>query len=114
MTGGKALMRHLLSTFACVALAFVAAGAVAQTALADALCVDAKKPGCFSEIQAALDAASDGDTIAVGAGAGATTIRGGGPVITIGEPDGIDQPTVSIGRMTITGGLNGSTPLPFA
>ena len=35
-------------------------------------------------------------------------------MITVGEPDGIDQPTVSISRVTITGGLNGSTPLPFA
>ena len=50
----------------------------------------------------------------VGAGAGATTIEGGGPVITIGELDGIDQPTVSISRVTITGGLNDSAPVPFA
>ena len=35
-------------------------------------------------------------------------------MITVGEPDGTDQPTVSIGRVTITGGFNGSTPLPFA
>ena len=54
-------------------------------------------------MQAALDASHDGDTIKVaagtfaggvtiaksvsviGAGAGATTIRGGGPVVTVGE-----------------------------
>ena len=95
------------------------------------LCVGGK-PGCFSTIQAAVDAAQDGDTIEiapgtfaggitieksvqlVGAGPGATRIEGGGPVITVGEPDGIDQPTVSISRVTITGGFNGSTPLPFA
>jgi len=50
----------------------------------------------------------------VGASAGATRIVGGGPVLTIGKRDGIDQPTVSIGRMTITGGFNDSAPLPFA
>jgi hypothetical protein len=96
------------------------------------LCVDAKKSGCYQAIQAALDAAGDGDTIEigpgtfaggvtitkslqlVGAGAGATRIEGGGPVITVGEPDAVDQPTVSIRRVTITGGFNGSRPLPFA
>jgi hypothetical protein len=106
------------------------------------LCVGTQ-PGCFATIQAAVDAAGDGDRIRiapgtfqggitilkdvelVGAGAGATTIEGGGPVITIGAfvgPGGPGQPTVSISRVTITGGLvdtegvaaGGGVLIPFA
>jgi hypothetical protein len=87
------------------------------------ICVGSK-PGCFATIQAAVDAAQDGDTIRIGAGtfmggvtidkslqlagvaADATIIEGGGPVITIGLRVG--KPTVSISRVTITGGLNDS------
>ncbi len=103
----------------------------AEAAPGSTLCVD-QKPGCFGTIQEAVDTAQDGDTIRIGPGsfaggitiekdvalagvsADATTIEGGGPVITIGTPDGVDQPTVSISRVTITGGFNDSTPLPFA
>jgi len=78
-----------------------------------------------------VDAAYDGDTIELGPGtfgggieidksvqllgvsAAATIIRGGGPVITIGELLGPTQPTVSISRVTITGGLNTSKPDSF-
>jgi hypothetical protein len=88
------------------------------------LCVDLKKPGCFATIQAAVDTAHDGDTIQVGPGtfqggitimkdvqlvgvsAGATTIRGGGPVITIGGFEGVNHLHVAISRVTITGGVN--------
>jgi hypothetical protein len=91
------------------------------------LCVGGK-PGCFATIQAAVDAAQDGDTITIGPGtfaggitidksvqlvgasASATTIEGGGPVITIGEFGGASTPTVSIGRVTIRGGVNNSQP----
>ena len=108
-----------------VVAAALAAGSAGATA---ELCVGSK-PGCFQTIQAAVDAANDGDTIrvspgtfaggititksvsAVGAGAGATVIEGGGPVITIGALTG-PQPTVSISRVTITGGLNDSSPGP--
>jgi len=109
----------------------------ARAAPAD-LCVGTTA-GCFTSIQAAVDAAGDGDTIhigpgtfaggitilksvqLVGAGPGATTIHGGGPVITIGELLGA-QPTVSIGRVTISGGLvdgegvaaGGGVWIPFA
>ena len=118
----------ILAALVGVAVAVFATGSEAATS---DLCVGSKT-GCFSSIQAAVDAAQDGDRIEIGPGtfaggitigkslelvgasAGATTIRGGGPVLTIGEPDGIDQPTVSISRVTITGGFNGSTPLPFA
>jgi hypothetical protein len=115
-------------TVAGVAVAVFATGSEAATS---DLCVGSK-PGCFSSIQAAVDAAQDGDTIAVGVGtfdggititksitlvgvsAGATTIQGGGPVLTIGEDGGVEPPTVSIRGVTITGGFNDSTPLPFA
>jgi hypothetical protein len=85
-------------------------------------------PGCHRTIQAALDAAHDGDAIKVGrgtfaggisitksvrlsgAGAGATVIRGGGPVVTIGTPGAASEPTVSIAEVKITGGRTSSSP----
>ena len=42
----------------------------------------------------------------MGAAAGATIIRGGGPVLTIGAHLAADPPTVSIARVTITGGVS--------
>jgi hypothetical protein len=112
-------------------IAFVGATALftrsAGAAPSSDLCVGGK-PGCFATIQAAVDAAQDGDTIRIGAGtfaggitidkdvqligvsAGATTIEGGGPVITIGEFLSAVQLTVSIGRVTIAGGVNNSQP----
>jgi hypothetical protein len=112
-------------------LAVVAAGFVPQSAAASTLCVAGAKPGCFSTVQAAVDAAADGDTIQIGPGtfaggvtitksvrlvgasAAATAIRGGGPVVTIGrfEADNNDL-SVSLSRVTITGGLNDSQPSP--
>jgi hypothetical protein len=93
------------------------------------LCVSSK-PACYSTIQAAVDAARDGDTVAiaagryaggvtvnvsvaiVGAGAGSTTIKGGGPVLTIGLFGAATEPTVSITGVTITGGVTTSSPTP--
>ena len=67
------------------------------------------KPHCYATLQAAVDAAPDGDTIKlgagtfaggvsitksidlVGAGPGATIISGGGPVLTIGVADASDR-----------------------
>jgi hypothetical protein len=47
----------------------------------------------------------------VGTAAASTIIKGGGPVVTIGDLSGATAPTVSIGGVTITGGLtNGSGP----
>jgi hypothetical protein len=121
-------MRRLLSAVGVAAIGLVGAGVAARPALADTLCVDATKPGCFAQLQPALDAAGAGDTIAIGPGtfaggitilksvqlvgvaAGATVIRGGGPVVTVG--DGVSNQTVSISRVTITGGLNDSSPGP--
>src|SRR6266567_7064182 len=114
-----------------LALALIGGGATAaggySAHAADGLCVGSK-PGCFATIQAAVDAANDGDTITIspgtfaggvavdvsvdirGAGAGATIIRGGGPVVTIGVEGAAVEPTVSISGVTITGGVNTSVP----
>jgi len=80
-------------------------------------------------VQAAIDAAHDGDSIVisagvfaggitvnksvriVGAGARHTTIRGGGPVVTIGRFGAVHEPTVSIRGVTITGGVTHSSAL---
>jgi hypothetical protein len=116
------LVRRLgvASTLAALALAVTTASARSATDL----CVGGAS-GCYGTIQAALAAASDGDTIAVaagtyagpititksvqliGAGAAVTTILGGGPVLTIG--DGSSKPTVFIRGVTVTGGLTIST-----
>jgi hypothetical protein len=114
-------------------LVLVAGGALGGASAASAaqkaatLCVGAQ-PGCYATLQAAVDAANDGDTIAVGrgtfaggvtiaknltlagSGVGQTIIKGGGPVLTIGSFLGADDFTVSIRGVTITGGLNESQP----
>jgi hypothetical protein len=90
--------------------------------------------GCpYTQIGPALAAAHDGATIRiapgtyqggltvdvsvelVGAGAGLTTISGGGPVLTIGEFGAASEPTVTIDGVTITGGVTRSGPesVPF-
>jgi hypothetical protein len=46
----------------------------------------------------------------VGAGLASTTIRGGGPVLTIGTFGASSEPTVSIHGVTITGGVTRSSP----
>jgi hypothetical protein len=88
--------------------------------------------GCIRTIQAALDAAHDGDTIHVGPGtfaggltitksvrlvgssAPSTVIRGGGTVMTIGTFGATVEPTVLISGVTITGGISRSSPLSVA
>ena len=83
---------------------------------------------CFGTLQAAVDAARDGDTVnigpgtfaggvtidlsvnLVGAGAEETVISGGGPVLTIGTFGASSEPTVSIDGVTITGGVTRSSP----
>jgi hypothetical protein len=83
--------------------------------------------GCVGTIQGAVDAARDGDTVTieagtfdggvridksvklVGAGAAATTVKGGGPVLTIGSHS--QRPlTISIRGITITGGVSETNP----
>jgi hypothetical protein len=105
----------------------MAAMAASAARAGSTLCVGVK-PACYSTIQAAVDAAHDGDTITiasgtyaggvtidvsvavVGAGAGKTVIKGGGPVLTIGQEQAETEPTVSITGVTITGGFNSSLP----
>jgi hypothetical protein len=121
-------MRRPILTLALVLLGGAAtAGSAAGAHQGSDLCVG-HKPGCFPTIQPAVDAAHDGDTIRIapgtyagpvtidvsvdvrGAGAGATTIKGGGPVVTIGAEQASTEPTVSLSGVTITGGLNDSFP----
>ena len=88
------------------------------------LCVGG--PHCYSTVQAAVGAASDGDTIRIGPGtfpggvtitksltltgvdAHASKISGGGPVVTIGSTT--SAPTVTLTNLTISGGLTTSNP----
>ena len=99
---------------------------VAPASAASTLCVGART-GCYATLQAAVGAAHDGDTIrldpgtfaggvqvnvsvaVIGAGAGVTTIQGGGPVLTIGAFLASVEPTVTIQGVTITGGLTTAT-----
>lgn len=98
----------------------------------DVLCVGIGA-SCYPTIQAALDAAHDGDTVRlgrgtfaggvtitksvrlVGDGASSTVIEGGGSVITIGEYGADVEPTVTISGVTISGGVARSSPesVPF-
>src|SRR5689334_12728157 len=96
-----------------VAAGYLGASSAARSASAASLCVGGQA-GCYGSVQAAVDAAHDGDTIGigagtfqggitidksirlVGAGTAATTIQGGGPVVTIGDLTGATTPTVSI------------------
>ena len=124
--------RLVLAEFIAVTAAGGLALAAAPPALAATLCVGSGH-GCYATIQAAVNAAQDGDTITVGsgtfaggvtitasvhlqgAGAGSTIIRGGGPVLTIGTFGAPAEPTVSISGVTITGGVTRSSPesVPF-
>jgi len=99
----------------------------AEPAQAVSLCVGGS--GCYPTIQAAVDAAHAGDTITIGAGtfaggvtitkslhlqgagAASTIIRGGDHVLTIGAYGAASEPTVSIGGVTVTGGLARSSPV---
>lgn len=127
--------RRLLTA---AALAAAAGGLVVTTGPANAkeaahtmsVCV---RGHCYPTIQAAVNAARNGDTITIGpgifaggvtitksvqlqgAGAAATVIRGGGHVLTIGAFKAPAEPTVSISGVTVTGGLARSSPesVPF-
>jgi hypothetical protein len=131
MPGRRGGQRRVLAGLMAVAAAGGLA-IVAQPALAAALCVGGS-PGCYPTIQAAVNAAHDGDTITIGpgtfaggvtitksvhllgAGSAATIIRGGGSVLTIGAFGASSEPTVSISGVTITGGVARSSPesIPF-
>jgi hypothetical protein len=116
------MRRVVLTAFAIASSAAIVA-ATAAAARADSLCVG-RGANCFATIQPAVDAAHDGDVIHVGRGrfpggitidksltligAGATTIRGGGPVLTIGVLGAATEPTVAIRRVRLTDGLTRS------
>jgi hypothetical protein len=123
-------MRRLTRYLAVASLvaACVAGGAAAHARAATTLCVGSGK-GCYQALQPAFDAAHDGDTIKigpgtfdggvtvdasvriVGAGAGKTIIKGGGPVLTIGKGEAdADKLNVSISGVTVTGGVTNSVP----
>ena len=125
-------MRRVLAVARAVAVACVLVAVVPTSAVAkgsSTLCVGG--PGCFATIQAAVDAAHDGDTIriaagtfsggvkipmsvsVVGAGAGRTIIRGGGPVLTLGTQNAPAQPIISITGVSVTGGRNTTIPEPI-
>lgn len=111
------------------AAASAALGLTAAPAGAATLCVGSG-PGCFAGIQAAVDAAQDGDTIhirpgtfaggvtidksvtIVGAGSRSTTIAGGGPVLTIFREENPAGLAVTIRDVTVTGGVNEMKPDP--
>lgn len=120
------------------ALAFVVATAGAIVFLgagpATATTLDVCAHGCpYSQLSAAVGAASNGDVIRVapgtytggitvdvsvtilGAGAGGTIISGGGPVLTIGSFGAASEPTVDIEGVTISNGVTQDSPLsiPF-
>jgi hypothetical protein len=98
----------------------------AQPAPPRELCVG-RGSGCYKTVQAAVDAARSGDTVrigrgtfaggirirasihVVGAGARLTTIRGGGPVLTIGTFGAATEPSVSITGVEVTGGVTRSS-----
>ena len=123
-------MGRLILVLCVIAVSGVGAGATAGQGLAASSCVGGGAH-CFTSLQAAVDAAHDGDVIhirrgtfeggvtidkdlkLIGAGADATVIAGGGPVLTIGEADAAAEPTVTIKGVTVTGGLNTSDPEPY-
>ena len=133
------LTRPQAAWAAAAVLAMAAAGVLASAASA-APAANAQRTltvcayGCqFRQIAPAVAAAKSGDTIRVGpgtyaggvtigisvhllgAGPGATIIRGGGSVLTIGAFGAPREPAVSISGVTITGGVARSSPesVPF-
>ena len=127
----KPLNNRFATVAAAAALALAAAGSAAAAHNSNSLCVG-NGPKCFPTLAGALAAAHDGDTVRlgpgtytggvtidasinlVGAGAGKTIIKGGGPVLTIGVPGdpNNDKLQVSIGGVTVTGGVATSAWTP--
>jgi hypothetical protein len=123
-------MKRLILATCLMAAALAGVGQGARPARAAGLCVSIS-PGCFSTLQAAVNAAHDGDTITIGAGTfaggvtinvsvkivgagpAATIISGGGPVLAIGLAGATSEPTVTIDGVTVTGGVTVGNLTPF-
>jgi hypothetical protein len=125
-TGGT--MFKLIAPIGAATTLFAVSVAGACSREAGASLCAGSKPSCYETIQAAADAAHDGDTITIeagtfdggvriensvkliGAGAAATIVKGGGPVVTVGSRTGQRSLTVSIAGVTITGGVSNTNP----
>ncbi len=117
-------MKRAFTAYIAAAALLLAGGGTAAARSSDTCA--GTGPHCYPTIQQAVNAAHDGDTVRVGpgiyaggiivvksvslvgAGVGLTTIRGGGPVVTIGSPTA--APTVTIASMTVTGGVATGNP----
>jgi hypothetical protein len=126
----SSLRRSTRNLLLATATAAAAASLPLVPAVVAAASLDVCPAGCaYSQLAPALAAAHDGDTITMGAGtyngglavthsvrilgagAGRTVIKGGGPALTIGTYLADAEPTVSIDGVTITGGVTHSSPL---
>jgi hypothetical protein len=122
-------LNRLLTMGFSLVIAGGTAAATTSPVFAASICVGG--PGCYGTIQAAVNAAHNGDTVRVnagtfhggitidvsislvGAGAGSTIVKGGGHVFTIGAfnvPQSL-EPTVSLSGLTITGGNARTSPI---
>jgi hypothetical protein len=117
-------MGRLIAVTGCIALLAVLATALASVRGTTTICVGSEA-GCVRTIQEGLARAHAGDTLRigrgtfaggititkslslVGAGPGATIVKGGGPVITITP----GSRRVALARLTITGGMTTHDPL---
>jgi hypothetical protein len=123
-------MKRLIVATCLTAAGLVSLGVAASPLSAANICVGGK-PKCLPTLQAAVDAAHDGDTITIGpgtfaggvtidgsvkfegAGADSTIINGGGPVLTIGVAGAASEPKVTIDGVTVTGGVTVGNLTPF-
>jgi hypothetical protein len=120
-------IRAALIAGALTAIVLAVAPAASGASAAKELCVG--DPPCFDTVQEVVDDAHNGgviriepDTFAggvtidksikvIGSGARKTIIKGGGPVLTIGEAFAPREPKVTISKVKITGGHTTSSPL---
>jgi hypothetical protein len=122
-------MRRTILLLATMALTLLVASGVVLGAGIGSAGAQSSVVGPGESIQKAIDAAHDGDVIriepgtfaggvsidksvkVIGSGARKTIIKGGGPVLTIGEAFAPREPKVTISKVKITGGHTTSSPL---
>src|SRR5215212_1702524 len=122
-------MRRTIVLLATMALTLLVASGVVLAAGIGSAGAQSSVVGPGESIQKAIDAAHDGDVIrieqgtfaggvaidksvkVIGSGASKTIIKGGGPVLTIGEAFAPREPKVTISKVKITGGHTTSSPL---